>query len=127
MQWVGWAERVGQGEHVPSSLRGGRGECGYPAAAGNPNLSPPMGRSSRSPPQQKSGLTAQTAVGMVEGDHPDFSSLHIRGEAQPLGPPPSPILAWFRFIQIKQLSWAGVQTCRPGQLLGGEVSQGPTR
>ena len=61
------------------------------------------------------------------GNHPYFPSLHVRGEAQPLGPPPSPILAWFRFIQIKQLSRARVQTCCPVQLLGGEVSQGPTR
>ena len=40
------------------------------------------------------------------GDHPCFPSLRVRGEAQPPGPPPSPILAWFRFIQIKQLSRA---------------------
>lgn len=65
-----WAERVGQGERVPSSLRGGRGECGYPAAAGSPILSPPMGSSSCSPPSAEVRTEPQTAVGMVEGESP---------------------------------------------------------
>ena len=84
---------------------GGRG-------AGNLNLSPRMGSSLCPPPhpEQESGLTAPDGTGSGwRADHPCFPSC-VRGGLAPRAPP-SPILAWFRFIQIKQLSPARVQTC----------------
>lgn len=70
------------------------------------SLAPRWGAVHAPHPQQKSGLSPRQQWVWWRGDHPYFPSLHVRGEAQPPGPPPSPILAWFRFIQIKQLSRA---------------------
>lgn len=110
-KWGAWS-KPRQGGCVLCGKGVGRGGSGHPAEAGNSNLRPSMGHTQHPtpPPAGVRTFSPRPPRMWLQGGS-SLLPFVSEGRPSPRGMVtgvalPSPILAWFRFIQIEQLSWA---------------------